>query len=163
MRVVVYVPVWQCCLPPFQSVSVDAVWCNRSLEFVRPMHRGPGDPNLTGAAGSLRAIPRINPGSMRSIVAGGGPTRSMRVLTSAPPPAGCMRAVASAMTMTTASAASVAAAADHAAGGAGIGVVDAPRVHAAAAEAEAPSAGVRSRAQRQSFQRKVVHHTISCT
>ena len=52
-----------------------------------------GDANRTGAAGSMRAIPLINPGSMRAIAAS-APAGSMRMLTAAPSHAAGTGAVA---------------------------------------------------------------------
>ncbi len=118
-------------------VSVEAVWCNRTLEFVRKMKRGAGDANVAGAAGSMRAIPLINPGSMR-VIAANAPAGSMRMLTAAPPPAGSMRTLPSALPPAAA-----------AAGGAGTGIVDASGVHVAVA-GEAPAG-----AAKPTFARKV--------
>jgi hypothetical protein len=67
---------------PSPLSSVEAVWCNRTLEFTRNISRVPRNANQ-GAGGSMRAIPVVNPGSMRALAAAGaaaGPSGSMRTL-----------------------------------------------------------------------------------
>jgi magnesium-transporting ATPase (P-type) len=57
--------------------SVEAVWCNRVLEFTRNR----AAKVVSGPNGSMRAIPLMNAGSMRAMAAAGG--GSMRALTAA--------------------------------------------------------------------------------
>ena len=69
-------------VPDFPLCSVEAIWANRTLEFVRNISRsnaGPG--GNRGAAGSMRAIPLVNAGSMRVLANAG----SMRAITGVKP------------------------------------------------------------------------------
>ena len=58
--------------------SVEALWCNRTLEMVKNINRSSAGPaGDRGAAGSMRAIPLVNNGSMKAMACAG----SMRALT----------------------------------------------------------------------------------
>jgi hypothetical protein len=66
--------------------SVEAVWCSRTLEFMRGGTRAAtGRSANQGAAGSLRSIPVVNPGSMRALATSASQQGSQRSLFAAAP------------------------------------------------------------------------------
>ena len=117
--------------------SVEALWCNRTLEFVRHLgsRANPGAAGNQGAAGSMRAIPVVNPGSMQSLAV----TGSMRALTTLPASTGAGANGGGQSGAGTGTANPAAAATSAAAGGAG--KVTFTRKAAAQAEANADIGG----------------------